>query len=101
MTQNDSLKALQQLKAEVAALKAAQKAAPLSDGDELEKKNLSADKAQETSPAQDSVSTPAKLSEEEQLDELKTLLAKEIKDLPTVTTLAVFSLGLLMGRYLR
>ena len=36
-----------------------------------------------------------------QLEELGTLLHEEIRDLPTITTLAVFSLGILMGRLMR
>ena len=36
-----------------------------------------------------------------QLDELAALLEHEIRDLPTITCLAVFSLGILMGRLLR
>ena len=36
-----------------------------------------------------------------QLEELGELLHAEIRDLPTITTLAVFSLGILMGRLLR
>jgi hypothetical protein len=36
-----------------------------------------------------------------QLEELAELLQTEIKDLPTVTCLAVFSLGILMGRLMR
>jgi hypothetical protein len=39
--------------------------------------------------------------EHSQLDELLELLEAEIKDLPTITCLIVFSLGILMGRFLR
>ena len=36
-----------------------------------------------------------------QIDKLLEQLEKEIRDLPTITTLAVFSLGVLFGRLLR
>jgi len=36
-----------------------------------------------------------------QLEELGELLQEEIRDLPTITCLAVFSLGILMGRLMR
>ena len=36
-----------------------------------------------------------------QLEELGDLLQAEIRDLPTITCLAVFSLGILMGRLMR
>jgi hypothetical protein len=36
-----------------------------------------------------------------QIEELIKLLQDEIRDMPAVTTLAVFALGVLMGRHLR
>jgi len=39
--------------------------------------------------------------QQSQLEELADLLHAEIKDLPTITCLAVFSLGILMGRLMR
>ncbi len=36
-----------------------------------------------------------------QLDELIKLLQDEIRDMPTITTVAVFALGILVGRFLR
>ena len=36
-----------------------------------------------------------------QLEELGSLLQQEIRDLPTITCLSIFSLGILMGRLLR
>lgn len=40
-------------------------------------------------------------SEHSQLNELLELLETEIKDLPAITCLIIFSLGILMGRFLR
>ena len=39
--------------------------------------------------------------QQSQLKELGDLLQAEIRDLPTITCLAVFSLGILMGRLMR
>ena len=36
-----------------------------------------------------------------QIEELTTLLQEEFREMPAVTTLAVFALGVLMGRLLR
>ena len=36
-----------------------------------------------------------------QLQELTDLLEEEIRDLPTITCLAVFTAGILLGRFLR
>ena len=54
-------------------------------------------------PAEQPTPAPAQSSESphSQLDELIELLEAEVKDLPTVTCLLVFSLGILMGRFLR
>jgi hypothetical protein len=36
-----------------------------------------------------------------QVDELMELLQDEIRDMPTITTVAVFALGIVVGRFLR
>ena len=38
---------------------------------------------------------------ESQVEELIKLLKDEIRDMPTITTVAVFALGILVGRFLR
>ena len=38
---------------------------------------------------------------ESQVEELLKLLKDEIRDMPTITTVAVFALGILVGRFLR
>jgi len=38
---------------------------------------------------------------ENQVEELIKLLKDEIRDMPTITTVAVFALGILVGRFLR
>ena len=54
-------------------------------------------------PAAAATTASEKLPEEQrdQLEELGELLQQELRDIPTITCLAVFSLGILMGRLLR
>ena len=46
-------------------------------------------------PAEDDQAT------KNQVEELMKLLQDEIRDMPTITTVAVFALGILVGRFLR
>ncbi len=104
MVGDDTGRELERLRADVAALQDARRA--------------DKEKAQETSPAAEPPASPAAdvavhetqeaqetaaLPEEQrtQLEELGDLLQQEIRDLPTITCLAVFSLGILMGRLMR
>jgi hypothetical protein len=48
-----------------------------------------------TPPAEDDQAT------KNQVEELLKLLQDEIRDMPTITTVAVFALGILVGRFLR
>ena len=90
MSNRETARELDRLRADIAALQEAKREAK--------------PKA-EPPPAEPPVAeAPAPVLPEEQksqLEELGDLLQAEIEDLPTITTLAVFSLGLLMGRLLR
>jgi len=100
MSKDDVERDLAQLRAEVAALSAARResaatptasAPPVADA----RASTQTDAAPETGGAE------AAEPEHSQLDELLELLEAEIKDLPTITCLIVFTLGILMGRFLR
>lgn len=91
---------LAQLRAEVAALSSARR----------ESDSASAGAEATPQPSEAPAAAPAsggtvegggEEAEQSQLDELLELLEAEIKDLPTITCLIVFSLGILMGRFLR
>lgn len=88
---------LQKLRAEVAALSDARR--------EAVPKSVDVDIAAGATSVAESVDATepdvAAEVESSQLEELGTLLEAQIKDLPTITTLAVFSLGILMGRLMR
>lgn len=89
MSTSDVQRELEQLRKEVAALAVArkQKKSPATRGD-------------------DDSPTDAEHGETEhavkgQIEELIKLVQDEIRDMPAVTTLAVFALGILVGRLLR
>ena len=74
-----------------------------------EERKVAAEREAEPPP---DVAEPAKIAQiasdlgvrdeqQSQLEELGDLLQAEIRDLPTITCLAVFSLGILMGRLMR
>lgn len=90
MSNVDTQKELEQLRKQVAELSAArkqQKAEPPPPKEEQEPE----------------VSEPAEVEPavKGQVEELLKLLQHEIRDMPAITTLTVFALGILMGRYLR
>ena len=92
MSNDDTARELEKLRADIAALQDAKreaKAAPPPDPE----------------PVATAAPEPAdvELPEEHrtQLEELGDLLQQEIRDLPTITCLTVFSLGILMGRLMR
>ncbi|MDJ0907036.1 MAG: hypothetical protein QNJ00_08010 [Woeseiaceae bacterium] len=101
MASDDTGRELEKLRADVAALQDARRADKV--------------KAEEAPPAavpsepptadiaESAAAETAALPEEQrtQLEELGDLLQQEIRDLPTITCLAVFSLGILMGRLMR
>jgi len=104
MTGEDMQTELEQLRAEVAALSAARAS---KQADKAPSETVSAEsrasEADEVSSiienAQAAVADDAEIKG--QFDQLFEQLEHEIKDLPAVTTLAVFSLGVLFGRLLR
>ncbi|MDJ0940918.1 MAG: hypothetical protein QNJ00_14240 [Woeseiaceae bacterium] len=101
MTSDDTGRELEKLRADVAALRDARQA-----DEEKARESTPAAVPAEPPPAdsagQEAAETAA-LPEEQrtQLEELGDLLQQEIRDLPTITCLAVFSLGILMGRLMR
>jgi hypothetical protein len=99
MSKDDVERDLAQLRAEVAALSAARKESaattpPVADATA----SPETDTAPETGAAH---GAQAAEPEHPQLNELLELLEAEVKDLPKVTCLIVFTLGILMGRFLR
>jgi hypothetical protein len=99
MSKDDVERDLAQLRAEVAALSAARKESaattpPVADATA----STETDTAPETGAAD---GAQAAEPEHPQLNELLELLEAEVKDLPKVTCLIVFTLGILMGRFLR
>ncbi len=104
MADKDMQKELEQLRAEVATLSAARasKKAAADKADTTPKES----KPPEVDDSSDIIeSAKAAVADDEELksqfDQLFEQLEYEIKDLPAITTLAVFSLGVLFGRLLR
>ena len=94
MSENDTSRELEKLRADVAALSDARRQdAATSAHSDAKSAEASAE------PDQHELAIPEE--QKTQLEELGELLQAEIRDLPTVTTLAVFSLGILMGRLLK
>lgn len=101
---DDMQKELEQLRAEVAALSAARTSKnasrtqpqPVPVEQQLPEAETVSDVIEH---ARSAVEDDAELKG--QFDQLFEHLEQEIKDLPAVTTLAVFSLGVLFGRLLR
>lgn len=101
MARDETARELERLRADVAALQDARR----------EEKKRSQGTPQEDRPAGTVTSDAAErtdvdvavLPDEQktQLEELGALLQQEIRDLPTITCLTVFSLGILMGRLMR
>ena len=95
MAGDDTARELERLRADVAAL--------------TEARHKDAAKAAEPAPppepaaVDEAAATDASITDEQrcQIEELGNLLQQEIRDLPTITCLAVFSLGILMGRLMR
>lgn len=88
MTDSDTAKELEKLRADVAALSNAHREAA----------NAPAEPAAVSPPAVDEDLPEVTKT---QMEELGDLLQAEIRDLPTITCLTVFSLGILMGRLMR
>jgi len=89
MSDADMHQELLRLRKQVEALSAARrqhKAAPETEEDDAESASEQWD---------------AEHTFKEQIDDLMKLLQEEIRDMPAMPTLAVFMLGVLVGRYLR
>lgn len=96
MSSNDTSLELEKLRAEVAALRAAK--------EEAETESEEAVKASAEPASAATAGSEEERAEEHiksQLEELTDLLEGEIRDLPTITCLAVFTAGILLGRFLR
>ena len=101
MARDETARELDRLRADVAALQDARR----------EEKKRSQAASQDDQPAAaptgdsaglpDTDSAALPVEQKSQLEELGDLLQQEIRDLPTVTCLTVFSLGILMGRLMR
>ena len=93
MAGDDTARELEKLRADVAALSAARR----------EDSARASEPPPEPAPGPEPAPAESALPEEQrsQLEELGDLLQQEIRDLPTITCLAVFSLGILMGRLMR
>lgn len=89
MSTADIQRELDQLRKEVAALAAAR-----------ERKESSANRENDDA-AMDAEDGAKEHAIKGQIEELIKLLQDEIRDMPAATTLAVFALGFLLGRYLR
>ena len=94
MSKDDTVLELEKLRADVAALSEARRedAARSADAPPAE---------QPTEAAPPVADTNLPDEQRTQLEELGDLLQQEIRDLPTITCLTVFSLGILMGRLMR
>lgn len=104
MAGEDMHKELEQLRAEVAALSAARASKQATDAQPetppVETQTSEQDEVSDIiEHAQAAVEADAELKGH--FDQLFEQLEQEIKDLPAITTLAVFSLGVLFGRLLR
>ena len=94
MSNDDTARELEKLRADVAALSDARRK------DEVKPPEPPAGSA-DASPEPVQIDLEIPEEQKSQLEELGDLLQAEIRDLPTVTCLAVFSLGILMGRLMR
>ena len=95
MSKDETARELEKLRADVAALSDARKEATASTAEPPP------DAAEPAKTAQIASDLGVTDEQKSQLEELGDLLQAEIRDLPTITCLAVFSLGILMGRLMR
>jgi len=95
MSKDETARELEKLRADVAALSDVRR--------EAAAKPAESQTVVEEAPAAEIATGDAAVPEEQktQLEELGDLLQAEIRDLPTITCLTVFSLGILMGRLMR
>ncbi len=96
MSKDETARELEKLRADVAALSDTRREAAT---ETVEPQPAVADAP---APAASAASDETVREEQKtQLEELGDLLQAEIRDLPTITCLTVFSLGILMGRLMR
>ncbi len=95
MSKDETARELEKLRADVAALSDVRR--------EAAAKSAEPQPVAEEAPVAELAADGADLPEVQktQLEELGDLLQAEIRDLPTITCLTVFSLGILMGRMMR
>jgi hypothetical protein len=93
MSKDDTARELEKLRADVAALSDARREAAAQPPEP----QPAVEEASQLSSADSDLPEAQKT----QLEELGDLLQAEIRDLPTITCLTVFSLGILMGRLMR
>ena len=103
MTDKDMQRELESLRSEVAALSKARakerRQAPQPVEAPPAAETPSAEAAAVTEAAAIDIDDPEAV--QSQMDKLLAQLENEIRDMPTITTLGVFSLGVLFGRLLR
>ena len=91
MSNNDTARELEKLRADIAALQDAKREVKAAPPEPPAAEPQAAEAAEVELPEEHKT----------QLEELGDLLQQEIRDLPTITCLTVFSLGILMGRLMR
>jgi hypothetical protein len=103
MSTDETTEELRKLREEVATLQDARREKESLERDRQDelKTELKADDSVAEAAAATADAAEISVDDKSQLDELAELLQAEIKDLPTITCLAVFSLGILMGRLMR
>lgn len=95
MADDETGRELEKLRAEMAALADARREAASAP---VETPPVTAEIVDEAATTDDTETSTANKT---QFEELGDLLQAEIRDLPTITCLTVFSLGILMGRLMR
>ncbi|MGI9342631.1 MAG: hypothetical protein ACR2QV_07255 [Gammaproteobacteria bacterium] len=95
MSSSETASELEKLRAEVAALRAAK------EEPDPERAASESARAEHGSRSEDEKAEEPGEFLKGQLEELTDLLETEIRDLPTITCLAVFTAGVLLGRFLR
>ncbi len=95
MSKDETARELEKLRADVSALSDARREAAATPAEPPPAAEAAAQ------PSAETADTAVPEEQKTQLEELGDLLQAEIRDLPTITCLTVFSLGILMGRLMR
>ena len=101
MSSDETASELAILRAELAALKETQQAATTPPAAAAPDESAAASAPRDEVSAEINETSGEEEAVKSQLHELAELLENEIRELPTITCLAVFSAGILMGRLLR